>query len=64
MLATHLGSAVVLGLLSALGAWLWGFSAWTVIGLYIVGGQIGLLASVMTTNSTGSRAPTTRLSAN
>lgn len=64
MVATHLGGAVVLGLLSALGAWLWGFSPWAVIGFYIVGGQVGLAASVMAASSSRIRGSTARLSTN
>jgi type IV secretory pathway VirB2 component (pilin) len=45
MLTRHLAVALILGVVSTGCGWFFGLPFWGLLGLYILGGNIGLLAS-------------------
>ncbi len=45
MLIIHLLAGLVLGFCAALWSWLEGYSLWAMLGLYVLVGNLGVLAS-------------------
>jgi hypothetical protein len=45
MLIRHLASGLLLGIGSAVWGWSDGYSAWAVLGLYSLGGAVGIVGS-------------------
>ena len=47
MLILHIFSCLVLSLVSALWGWAEGVSLWSVLGSYVLGGSLGVIASAL-----------------